>query len=136
MKRLLLLSAILLVLISCKKKDFAPEGPTDIRIRNNTSQDFIDLVIGTSEYEEDVFTFASIPAGTTSEYHRFRKAYPKAEISLKLNTGGSLVGFSTSNVDYTFMQYLSTQRVTMVVDIVEGIVIITDVIPEEELVLK
>ncbi len=136
MKRLLLLTAIILLAISCKKKEFAPEGPTDIRIRNNSSQAYSEVVIKTSEYQEDVATIASIAGGATSEYHRFRKAYPKAEISLKVSTGGSLTNLTTGTVDYTYMNYLSTQRVTMVVDIINNVPTIINVIPEEELVLK
>jgi hypothetical protein len=136
MKKLLLLTAVILLAVACKKKEFAPEGPTDIRIRNNSSQAFNEVILKTSEYEEDVFTFASIAGGATSDYHRFKKAYPKAEISLKVNIGGSLTSLTTGKVDYTYMQYLSTQKVTMVVDIINNAPKIINVIPEEELVLK
>jgi len=135
MKRILLLSAIILLSVACKKKEFAPEGPTDIRIRNNSDQSLNHVIIKTSEYEEDVWIVTIIGPGETSEYHRFKKAYPKAEISAVVTISGSQFTVGTGTVDYTYLQYLSTQRVTMVVDRINGLTI-TNVIPEEELVLK
>lgn len=135
MKRILILSAFILLLFSCKKQDFAPEGPTDIRIRNQTTMSFTDIVIKTSEYTEDVGNITVVPSAGTSEYIRFKKAYPKAEITLKVNLGGGPVTLTTGTVDYTYMQYLSTMRVTMVLDIIDGELTIVDVITEEELVL-
>lgn len=70
---------------------------------------------------------------------RFKKAYPKAEISAVVGTGGIPVIFSTGPVSYTYMQYLSTQRVTFEVYIKDmnlHLLEISNVIPEEELVLK
>ncbi|HEX2969768.1 MAG TPA: hypothetical protein VHO46_11765 [Bacteroidales bacterium] len=139
MKRLLLLSALILLIASCKKTEFSPEGPTDIRIRNLSDQPFTDVIIKTSEYEEDVDTIASLPAGGTSEYLRFKKAYPKATISAKVNINGSVITVSTGTEDFTYLNYLSTQRVTFEVyipDLTAGKLEISKVIPEEELVLK
>lgn len=139
MKRVLLLAACVLLLASCKKTEFAPEGPTDVRIRNLSDQVFTNLTISTSEYEEDVATIASLAAGATSEYQRFRKAYPKCEISATVNVGGSAIVISTGEVSYTYMQYLSTQRVTFEVyipDLNARKLEISKLIPEEELIVE
>ncbi len=139
MKKLLLLFACTVLFFSCKKTEFSPEGPTDIRIRNLADQNFTNVIIKTSEYEEDVATLASISAGATSDYIRFKKAYPKAEISANVNVGGSIITVSTGTVDFSYMQYLSTQRVTFEVyisDLAARKLEISKLIPEEELVLK
>jgi hypothetical protein len=34
MKKLIVISFILLTVLACKKKEFSPEGPTDVRVRN------------------------------------------------------------------------------------------------------
>lgn len=139
MKRVLLIAVSILLLVSCKKTEFAPEGPTDIRIRNKTNLAFTNVVISTSEYEDDVATIASIAPGATSEYQRFKKAYPKCKISATITVGGSPVVFSTDDVSYTYMQYLSTQRVTFEVFIPNmdaRKLEISKLIPDEELILE
>lgn len=139
MKRVLLLAACVMLLASCKKTEFAPEGPTDVRIRNLSDQVFTNVIITTSEYEDDIATITSIPKGGTSEYQRFKKAYPKCKISATINLDGSSVVLSTGDVSYTYMQYLSTQRVTYEVfisDINARKLEISKLIPDEELVLE
>lgn len=139
MKRILLMTFAILMFVSCKKNEMAPEGPTDIRIKNISDQNFTEVVIKTSEYEEDVATIPLIPANDISEYQRFRKAYPKAEITAVIDVEGSRVTFSTGPVDYTYMQYLSTQRVTFKVYISDmrlRKLKIEDIIPDEALVVK
>lgn len=138
MKKLIFFS-LLVLLVSCKKEKFSPEGPTDIRIRNLSDVNFTELIIKTSEYEEDVDTVPLLAAGATSEYMRFKKAYPKARITAIINSGGTPVVFSTGQVVFTYMQYLSTQRVTFEVYISNmnsHLLEISNVIPEEELILK
>jgi hypothetical protein len=85
MKKLLLVSIIILFVIGCKKTEYAPEGPTDVRIRNLTDQTFTKIIVSTSEYTDDIYTFETIDKYSASEYFRFRKAYPKAEISATIN---------------------------------------------------
>jgi hypothetical protein len=136
MKNILLLSLALLLFTACKKTQFAPEGPTDIRIRNLTDMDFTEVVIKTSEYDEDVATISAVNAGITSDYVRFKKAYPKTEITAKINIGGTPVTFSTGEIDYTYMNYLSTMRVTFKVYIsnLNTHTFATEMVAEEELV--
>ena len=110
MKKLLIISLLLLSVLACKKKGFSPEGPTDVRIRNISDLVFTEVIVSTSEKTEDVDTLGNIDAGGVSAYSRFLKAYPKAEISAKINISGSLVKFSTGPVDYTYMQYIGQDK--------------------------
>lgn len=139
MKKLIVISFILLSVLACKKKEFSPEGPTDVRIRNLSDQTFQEIIATTSEKTEDIDTIGNISSGAVSDYFRFTKAYPKAEISAKINVGGSLVTFTTGKVDYTYQQYIGQDRITYEVYISsmpDRKLTINNVIPEEPLVLK
>lgn len=139
MKKLIIVSLLLLTILSCKKKENSPEGPTDVRIRNISDLTFKDVIVSTSEKSEDIDTLGNIPSGSVSEYFRFRKAYPKAQISAKINIGGSPVTFSTGSVNYTYMQYIGQDRITYEVYISNmnnRELTISNVILEEPLVLK
>lgn len=139
MKKLIIISIVLLSVLACKKKEFSPEGPTDIRIRNISDLVFTEVILKTSEKIEDVDTLGNIGTGGVSEYFRFLKAYPKAEISAKINISGSLVMFSTGPVDYTYMQYIGQDKITYEVyisNLSKRELTISNVIPEESLDLK
>jgi hypothetical protein len=105
MNKTLLLIMLTTLLWACKKTDFSPEGPTDIRIRNLSEIVFTEVIVNTSG---GIDTISFISPGSVSEYSRFEKAFPKAEISAKIEG----VVFSTGPVDYTYMQYLSTIKAT------------------------
>ena len=139
MKKLIVISFILLSVLACKKKELSPEGPTDVRIRNLSDQPFQEVIVTTSEKTGDTITIGDISSGAVSDYFRFTKAYPKAEISAKINVGGSLVTFTTGKVDYTYQQYIGRDRITYEVYISsmpDRQLSISNVIPEEPLVLK
>ena len=138
MKKIIVISFILLAVLGCKKKHFSPEGPTDVRIRNIFDQAFSEVVVSTSENAGDTIALGNIPSGSVSEYSRFKKAYPKAEISAKINIGGTLVKFSTGAVDYTYMQYIGQDRITyeVILDTNNHVLTISNVIMEEPLTLK
>ena len=139
MKKIFIIALVLLTVLACKKKHFSPEGPTDVRIRNLSDQIFTQVIVSTSEKPEDVDTIGNIGSGLVSEYHRFTKAYPKAQISAKINIGGSLITFTTAPVDYTYMQYIGQDRITFEVYISNQTtheLTINNVIEEEPLVLK
>ena len=139
MKKLLTVSLILLSLLACKKKEFSPEGPTDVRIRNISDLNFEEVIVKTSENPKDIDTLGAIAKASVSDYFRFTKAYPKAIISAKINTGGSLVKFTTGPVDFTYMQYIGRDKITFEVyisSISNKELTIGNVILEEELVLK
>jgi len=139
MKKIIIVSLWLLTILSCKKKEFSPEGPTDVRIRNISDMTFGEVIVSTSEKPEDVDTIANIPSGSVSDYIRYKKAYPKAEITAKINIGGSPVTFSTGAVSYTYMQYIGQDRITYEVyisDLNNHELKISNVILDEQLVLK
>jgi len=136
MKKLFIISILFLSLLSCKKKGNTPEGPTDVRIKNLSDLTFRNVTVSTSEITEDSYTYGNITNGEISEYFRFSKAYPKAEISADIDINGTLVSFSTGAVDYTYMQYLGPQKVTYEVYISsmnDHQLTISNVIPEEPL---
>lgn len=108
MKQILFVALILLVAFACKKNEFSPEGPTDVRIRNLTTLAFYDLTVDI----DTVVNYGNLNPQSVTDYIRFPKAYPKATISAKINKGGSLVTFSTEIFDYTYMQYMGQMRVT------------------------
>ena len=139
MKNLIIFSFLLVSFLACKKKEFSPEGPTDVRIRNISDLTFNEVIVSTSEKSEDIDTIGNITKGSVSDYFRFTKAYPKAEISAKINISGSLLKFSTGSVDYTYMQYIGQDRITYEVYISNmnnRELTISNIILEEPLVLK
>lgn len=96
MKNLILVSVIVLSIFACKKTEYSPEGPTDVRIRNLSDQTFSKVIVSTSEYTEDIDTLETVDKYATSGYLRFKKAYPKAEITATVN--GQV--FTTGPVNY------------------------------------
>jgi hypothetical protein len=139
MKKLIVISFILLTVLACKKKEFSPEGPTDVRVRNLSDLTFNEVIVSTSEKPEDIDTLGNIANGAESDYFRFEKAYPKAEISAKINIDGSLIKFSTGPVNYTYMQYIGQDRITFEVYISSmnnKELTISNLVLDEPLVLK
>ena len=139
MKKLIIISLLLLSVLACKKKEFSPEGPTDVRIRNITEETFEEVIVSTSEKSADIDTLGNIAKSSVSDYFRFTKAYPKAQISAKIHISGSLVKFSTGPVNYTYMQYIGQDRITYEVYISNmdnRELTISNVILEESLVIK
>lgn len=112
MKRLLFFIVIILFALACKKTEFAAEGPTDVRVKNLTDVTLQQVIVTTSENAEDVDTLVSIAPGALSEYIRFTKAFTEAEISAKVDIGGSLETFSTGPVVFTYLTYVGQVRMT------------------------
>ena len=139
MKKLIVASLLILSVLACKKKELSPEGPTDVRIRNKSDLTFQNVIVTTSEKTGDTVTIGTIPNGSTSDYFRITKAYPKAEISAMINVDGSLVKFSTGSVSYIYMQYIGRDRITYevyITNMTNKELSISDVIEDEALVLK
>ncbi len=108
MKKFVLFSIVILSVIACKKTEFSPEGPTDVRVSNLTTYLLNDLTVDI----DTVVSYGNVNAQSITEYVRFPKAYPKATISAKINKNGSMVTFSTEKFDYTYMQYMGQMRIT------------------------
>ncbi len=140
MKKIIQISfIIILVLVACKKTKFAPEGPTDVRVRNLSDLIFEQVIVSTSDETEDVDTLGTIQQGDVSDYFRFTKAFPKAEITATIQVDGSPEVFTTGPVDYTYMNYIGQDRITYEVYISSmnnKELTINNVILEEPLVLK
>ena len=132
MRKILFLTFLLLSIVACKKVVFDPEGPTDIRIKNITSMVFTDLSVTMSD---TTIIFGDIPSHDTSDYFRFPKAFPKAEITCMVD--GET--YTTGPAPDIYMQYLGLQKVTYIVYISNQTnkeLSIFDVIYEEPLVLE
>jgi hypothetical protein len=134
MRKALFIVVIFLFAISCKKTEFSPEGPTDVRVNNLTTYALYDLTVDI----DTIVKYGDLNPQSTSDYIRFPKAYPKARISAKINKGGTLVTFSTENFDYTYMQYMGEMKITYKIFIPQPDknVFEVEVVPEEPLVLK
>ena len=114
MKKLILISIIILSVVACKKTKFSPEGPTDVRVRNLTvDKTFNEVIVNTSS---GIDTLGNISPGGVSEYYRFDKAFNLAEITVKVN--GLL--FSTGTVDYYGRTYIGQAKITYEVFILDN----------------
>jgi hypothetical protein len=105
MKKLILISIMILSVLACKKTKYAPEGPTDVRVKNISTEVFNEVIVNTSG---GIDTLGNIIAGGFSEYKRFDKAFIKAEISATINGQK----YSTGVVDYYGMTYIGQAKIT------------------------
>jgi hypothetical protein len=132
MKNAFILLLLLLTVATCKKTEFSPEGPTDIRVRNLSDMTFSEVIVNTSVMAD---TLGLIGPGAVSDYFRFEKAYPKAEISAKIN---GLV-YTTGPVNTTYMHYIGQDRITYEVyisNLANRELKISNLVIEEKLVLE
>jgi len=105
MKRALFFILLAFLSLSCKKTPFEPEGPTDVRIYNNTDKLFTNIVVNTSGGEH---YFGTLDSHLYTDYYRFDKSYPKIDISLTIGS----VTYSTVIQDYTYQNYLGQVKCT------------------------
>lgn len=110
MKKLLIISLIILSVVACKKTKYEPEGPTDVRVKNLSALPFTEVKVNISD---TIKIIGNITSGGFSPYIRFPKAFVKAEISAKVN--GLLL--STGVVDYTGLNYIGQSKITYEVKI-------------------
>jgi hypothetical protein len=139
MKKLLYLLLIVAGITSCDQTEWAPEGPTDVRIRNLqgdiTFNDVIIKTAGGRDTTGNIKEMGTIAPGAVSEYERVEVAYPKAEIIAIIN--GET--FTTGEFLSTYLTYIGQQRITYDVYIsnTENKVLkINNVTIDEPLVLK
>ena len=113
MKKLLLLCAVILLAVTCKKVSTEPYGPTDVRIRNLTTVNMTNLTVNTYD---STFNYGLLKADSVSAYHRFDRAYPtKANISAIINGQK----YKTDTVaSYAYLQYLGQIKATFEIFIV------------------
>jgi hypothetical protein len=105
MRRLLLILICIIPLGSCKKVEFSPEGPTDVRVENLSDLSWDNVIVDTSGGTD---TLGSIASHGTSAYSRFDKAFPKAEITATIN--GQV--YTTGPVVYTYLTYIGQAKIT------------------------
>lgn len=105
MKKIILLSVILLLAGSCKKTPMEPIGPTDVRIRNLSDLNMTEVIVNTGGGE---YNFGTINGLDSSDYHRFEKAYQKANITAIINGQK----YKTDTAIYTYMIYLGQVKAT------------------------
>ena len=134
MKRAILFTCLVLFLVSCKKSEVDPEGPTDVRIYNNTQQVFDNVAIKTTDdpsYTNVEHNFGSVNPGEYSAYYRVDIAYTQADVSLTI--GG--VTYSVPKVNYSTLTYLSTMKVAYWITIKDYVnhVLKIEVVPEAEI---
>ena len=48
MKKAILISIIILLVLACKKTKFSPEGPTDVRVKNVSDLPMVEVIVNTS----------------------------------------------------------------------------------------
>jgi len=105
MKKLLIISLLILSVVACKKTKYEPEGPTDVRVKNISDVAFTEVRVNISD---SIKLMGNIDSYGYSEYIRFHKAFVVAEISAKVS--GQL--FSTGIADYTGKTYLGQVKMT------------------------
>ena len=136
MKKYLFVLFILFASFACKKAEWEPEGPTDIRVRNSQGTEiFRDVIINTAGIRDtagNVKKLGTINPGKESGYQRVTIAFPKAEIKAVIN--GET--FSTGTVNSTYMHYIGLMRITYEVyisDMTNKVLSINGVILDEAL---
>jgi hypothetical protein len=108
MKKVIFYIFLIVLVSACKKVSREPEGPTDIRIRNLTTVNMTQVTVNTGGGE---FNFGTVKANHDSVtiYHRFDKAYPKANISAIINGQRYKTDTITS---YAYLQYMGQMKAT------------------------
>ena len=79
----LLIVLTVIVLTSCKKTEYTPDGPTDIRIHNVSSLNYDSVVVIT---EWDSIGYGTVNSGNQTEYKRFEKAYPREQVNMIIDS--------------------------------------------------
>ncbi len=105
MRYFIVFISIISLLASCTKPNHTPEGPTDVRIRNITDQDFNNVIVDTGGGNHN---YGDIPSGSVTPYHRFDKAYPDAEVTVFINGEE----YTTEEQDYTYATYIGPDKIT------------------------
>jgi hypothetical protein len=130
MKKILLFTFVILIVFSCKKVKYEPEGPTDVRIRNLTTYNMANLVVSTGGGE---YLFGNLGSLGLTTYHRFDKAYPRANISAYIGNQRYKTDTITS---YAYMQYMGLMKITYSIWVEGNKLVISNVVPDDTIKLK
>ena len=129
MKKLILFAGIIFIAFSCKKIDKEPIGPTDVRVRNITTEIMTNLSVNTFD---STYNFGTLKSDSVTAYHLFSRAYPKANITAIING----LKYKTDTATYGWMQYMGQMKITYEIYIendAQKKLKISRVIPESEL---
>jgi hypothetical protein len=133
MKKLIPVILVILALSGCKKTEFSPVGPTDVRIRNLSDQTLNELTV---KFKSQSHLYGSLGPSQVSDYFRYDTAFVKAEITARIND----ILFSTSSVNYLGLIHIGRERITLDVWLPSGVsapvIEIDDVVYDEPLVLE
>jgi len=119
MKRIIPIIALIICLTACKKTKFEPEGPTDVRILNNTGQILEAVTVTTTDdtsYDDRVFNYGTILPDAYSDYHRFDIAFSVADITLEIDG----IVYSTPATTFKYLTYIGQDRITYEVTIIDA----------------
>jgi len=117
MKKLIIISIIILSVVACKKTKYSPEGPTDVRVKNLTDLLFTEVRV---TIDDSTKAMGDVIKGGVSEYIEFHKAFPKAEITARI--GGILYTTGVVNTGKsTTMTYIGQAKITYEVFISDAI---------------
>ena len=109
-----------IMLSACKKRDFTPEGPTDVRIFNQTGQPVDNVTVTTTDdtdYTVRMHNFGTVATGAFSDYFRFDIAFTEADITLMI--GG--VTYSTPATQFDYLTYIGQDRITYRLTIADAV---------------
>ncbi len=116
----------LVMLTACKKRCITAEGPTDVRIHNQTGEVIDDVTVTTTDdpaYTIRVHNFGTVASGAITEYFRFDIAYTEADITLKI---GNLT-YSTPSTQFDYLTYIGQDRITYVLTIADPVNRVLDI---------
>ncbi len=116
----------LVMLTACKKRCITAEGPTDVRIHNQTGEVIDDVTVTTTDdpaYTIRVHNFGTVASGAMTDYFRFDIAYTEADITLKI---GNLT-YSTPTTQFDYLTYIGQDRITYVLTIADPVNRVLDI---------
>ncbi len=106
-----ILIVTVILLTACKKRSMTEEGPTDVRISNQTGQTIENVTVTTTDdqaYSTRVHNFGTVASGAVTEYFRFDIAYTEANITVKIGD----VTWSTPPSQFDYLTYIGPDRIT------------------------
>jgi hypothetical protein len=115
---LVIASILVITATACKKRGMSEEGPTDVRILNETGQTIEDVTVTVTDdtsYDDRIYNFGTVADGAYTDYHRFDIAFPKADITVKI--GG--VTWSTPPANFSYLTYIGQDRITYTLTIAD-----------------
>ncbi|NLE36050.1 MAG: hypothetical protein GX622_13185 [Bacteroidales bacterium] len=123
---LLLTVVVTMTITGCKKRSFTAEGPTDVRIHNQTGQVIEEVTVITTDdpsYVKRVHNYGTVTPGAYTEYFRFDIAFTEADITLRIGS----VSYSTPAAQFDYLTYIGPDRITYRLTIADQVNHILDI---------